>query len=70
MPTPSELIYKGIARLLKEKYPKAKGTLIAKCAGKARDHFKANANFKKGKVFDQCYDVALKQFKILVKVDK
>lgn len=67
---PSELVYTGTAKLLKEKYPKAKDTLIAKCAGKARDHFKANSNFKKGRVFDQCFDVALKQFKVLVKVDK
>lgn len=68
MPTPSEMIYTGTAKLLKEKYPKAKDTLIAKCAGKARDHFKTHANFRKGKVMEDCFDVALQEIKLSLKV--
>jgi mRNA-degrading endonuclease HigB of HigAB toxin-antitoxin module len=65
---PSDFIYKGTYQLLKEKYPNAKLTLVAKCAGVARDHFNKNGNFKKGSVFDDCYNVALSKFKILNKV--
>lgn len=64
---PEDFIYKNVASKLQEKYPKASKGNIATCAGKAKKHFKENS-FKKNKVFDACYDVALKEIKFLNKV--
>lgn len=58
-----DFIYKNVAKLLSEKYPSAKKTLIASASGVAKRTFLSGGNFK-GKAFDVCYkeaEINLKQ---------
>jgi hypothetical protein len=61
-----DFIYKNIAKLLTDAYPKATKGSVATAAKYGKNHFLNSGNFK-GKAFDICYKEAEKQLKKLIK---
>lgn len=61
-----DFIYKNIAKLLADKYPKCKAGTIATASKYGKNHFLKGGNFK-GKAFDICYKEAESQLKKLIK---
>lgn len=66
--SPAEFIKKNVAMLLTKNFPMAKKIDVETCAENAKKHFEKSGNFRKGKTFDTCYDLAVKELKPKLKV--